>query len=461
MRTRLRLVSWAGALLLVAGPARGQDTQYWTQQYGGSADLLGGMVVGSVVDLSTTFYNPAGLSFYTAPSIVLSAKGYEYTSIKVEGGSDFAANLNSARFSEGPGLFAGSLSFNALKGHRFAYSLLTRHDFDLRFDTRGSGQGDVLPEYPGSESYGGEVVIDQNMTDTWGGLSWAHSLNEKTGVGVTTYVAYRNQRSRANHLLEALSTGGETAVAIRTSDISYTHFRLLWKAGLMWQSSPLSVGVTVTTPSLGITGSGWGLVNRTTVGVDLDGDGTPDDAVTANYQPDVKAVYKSPVSAAIGAAWTRGNTKIYASAEWFDAIDRYNVLETTSFVSQTEGDTLKNEATNAASSVINAGVGVEQTLNPKVRVFGAFRTDASSFVPYDGRQISFSTWDIAHLSAGSGFTIGRFALTLGFSYSFGDHSVTEPFDVMDSEATTFNPVGTRDVTYQRFKVLAGLNVGLD
>ena len=325
--------------------------------------------------------------------------------------------LNATRFSEGPGLFAGSLTFNPLNGHRFAYSLLTRQDFDLRFDTRGSGQGDILPEYPGSESYGGEIVIDQNMTDTWGGLSWAHSLNKKTGIGVTTYVAYRNQRSRADHLLEALSSGGETAVAIRTSDISYTHFRLLWKAGFLWQSSPLSVGVTVTTPSLGITGSGWALVNRTTVGVDLDGDGTPDNAVSANYQQDVKAVYKSPLSAAIGAAWTRGNTKIYASAEWFDAIDRYNVLETTSFVSQTESDKLKNEATHAASSVVNAGAGVEQILNPKVRFFGAFRTDASSFVPYDGRQVSFSTWDIAHLSAGSGFTIGRLALTLGFSYS--------------------------------------------
>ena len=96
-----------------------------------------------------------------------------------------------------------------------------------------------------------------------------------------------------------------------------------------------------------------------------------------------------------------------------------------------------------------------------MRLFGAFRTDASSFVPYNGRQVSFSTWDISHLSAGSGFTLGRFALTLGFSYSFGDHSVTQPFDVMDTSATTFNPVGTRDVKYQRFKVLAGLNVGLD
>jgi hypothetical protein len=452
---------WAGALGCLAAPARAQDTQYWTQQYGGSADLLGGMVVGSVVDLSTTFYNPAGLAFYTAPSLVLSAKGYEYAIIRVKGGTGLGANLNSTAFSEGPGLFAGSLTFNPLKGHRFAYSMLTRQDFDLRFDTRGTGQGDVLPEYPGTEQYGGEVVVDQNMTDTWGGLTWAHALGERTGVGVTTYGAYRNQRSRANTLLEALTSGGDVAVAVRTSDISYSNFRFLWKAGFMWQSSPLSLGVTVTTPSVNITGSGWALVNRTTSGIDLDGDGTPDDAVSANYQPDVKAVYKSPLSAAAGAAWTRGNTKIYASLEWFDAIDRYNVLETEPFVSQTEGDTLQNEATNAAISVVNGGVGIEQTLSKSVRLFGAFRTDASSFVPYNGRQVSFSTWDISHLSAGSGFTVGRFALTLGASYSFGHHDVSQPFDLADPQANTFNPVGTRDVNYQRFKVLAGLNVGLD
>ena len=82
-------------------------------------------------------------------------------------------------------------------------------------------------------------------------------------------------------------------------------------------------------------------------------------------------------------------------------------------------------------------------------------------VPYAGRQVSFSTWDIAHLSAGSGFTIGRFALTLGASYSFGDHELTQPFDLADPQATVFNPVGTRNVKSQQFKVLAGLNVGLD
>src|SRR5215470_6777775 len=97
------LLVGTGALFLAA-PVHAQDTQYWTLQYGGSADLLGGMVVGTAVDLSTTFYNPGGLAFYTAPSIVLSAKGYDYTSIKVEGGTGIGANLNSTKFAEGPGL---------------------------------------------------------------------------------------------------------------------------------------------------------------------------------------------------------------------------------------------------------------------------------------------------------------------------------------------------------------------
>jgi hypothetical protein len=445
----------AVALLTVAETVSAQDTQYWTQQYGGGADLLGGMVVGSVLDMSTTYYNPAGLVFYKNPSIVLSAKGYEYTHITVEGESAITANLTSTRLAEGPGLFAGSL------GHQFAYSLLTRQDFDLRFDARGGGTKDILSEYPGTETYGGEIYFDQNLTELWGGLSWAGNLSDKASVGVTMYGVNRSQRSRAEGLLEAVTTSGETAVAIRTSDIEYSHYRVLWKGGLLLMTSPISAGITVTTPSIGITGSGWALVNRTTVGVDLNGDSTPDDAVSVNFQDKVNVVYKSPVSVAAGAAWTKGDTKVYASAEWFDAIGRYDVLETKPFVSQTEGDTLLNEATQAAAAVLNAGVGLEQILNPKVRFYGSFRTDFSSFVPYQGRSVSFSTWDIYHLSAGSGFTIGRFALTLGASYSFGKHAVDEPFSIGDPGQRSIQLVGTPDVNYQRFKVLAGLNVGLD
>ena len=42
-----------------------QDAQYWTNQYGTRADLLGGVVVGSIADLSSTFYTPGMLALTT------------------------------------------------------------------------------------------------------------------------------------------------------------------------------------------------------------------------------------------------------------------------------------------------------------------------------------------------------------------------------------------------------------
>ncbi len=58
----------ASAVILLAGlhSARGQDTQYWNLQYGTRSTLLGGAVIGSVSDLSATYYNPGALGLYKA-----------------------------------------------------------------------------------------------------------------------------------------------------------------------------------------------------------------------------------------------------------------------------------------------------------------------------------------------------------------------------------------------------------
>ena len=45
---------------------RGQDSHYWTQQYGTKSMLLSGSVIGGVEDLGAVYYNPARLSVITA-----------------------------------------------------------------------------------------------------------------------------------------------------------------------------------------------------------------------------------------------------------------------------------------------------------------------------------------------------------------------------------------------------------
>ena len=55
----LRMAATAALAMLVCLQAsRAQDTQYWNIQYGTRSTLLGGAVIGSVADLSATYYNP-------------------------------------------------------------------------------------------------------------------------------------------------------------------------------------------------------------------------------------------------------------------------------------------------------------------------------------------------------------------------------------------------------------------
>lgn len=58
-RTQLLTVS---VLLIISSQAFSQDSHYWNIQYGTKATLLGGAVIGSVSDLSATYYNPGAIS---------------------------------------------------------------------------------------------------------------------------------------------------------------------------------------------------------------------------------------------------------------------------------------------------------------------------------------------------------------------------------------------------------------
>lgn len=73
-----------------------QDSQYWNLQYGTKATLLGGAVIGSVSDLSATYYNPGAVSL-REPKLILSAKVYEYDWIKIENGAGANRDLTSQK----------------------------------------------------------------------------------------------------------------------------------------------------------------------------------------------------------------------------------------------------------------------------------------------------------------------------------------------------------------------------
>src|SRR5512135_703452 len=107
--------NWRVALVVVvsslslASLARPQDSHYWTNQYGSRATLLGGAVIGSVLDLSGTYYNPGGMSLVEKPHTIMAANVFQYPRVILARTVPGSIPLN--RFSPGPGpvLLAGTV----------------------------------------------------------------------------------------------------------------------------------------------------------------------------------------------------------------------------------------------------------------------------------------------------------------------------------------------------------------
>jgi hypothetical protein len=110
----------------VPGVVLAQDTHYWNNQYGPRAMLLGGSLVGSVGDMSATYYNPGALGYIEEPELLLSANAYRANSLTIQDGGGEGVDLETSKFNPLPNMFAGAFRKTWLGNNKLAYSLLTR-----------------------------------------------------------------------------------------------------------------------------------------------------------------------------------------------------------------------------------------------------------------------------------------------------------------------------------------------
>jgi len=413
----------ATAVLLVAGVSSAQDTHYWTQNYGTRGELLQGTVVGSIIDLSSVYYNPGTLALQRNPAVILGTKAFELQTITLEDTKrGVEAPLESRSFGPAPTIFAGIFPPRWLDG-QLAYSVLTRNDFDFRLEAVGSGT--LAPARADSIVLaGGEVFLDQNMTGVWGGPTWSRAWG-KMGVGVTGFVAYHGQRTRSQLIVQGLRPSGEGAAATFIDNIDYWHFRLVFKAGVAWNYMPLTFGIAATAPGVGLYGRGSALIDFFSVGFDIDNDGVRDTELIANFADDLPADYKSPGSIAGGASYRYKKTTVHTSAEYFGSVDEYEVMPTQVFASPTTGEQYTQSTTLALDNVFNWGVGIEQHVIDWFKVYGSFITDNSAYVPGTSTTVAVSNWDLKHVMGGAAFTFLDTDVTLGIGYSWGSERLRE------------------------------------
>jgi hypothetical protein len=410
---------------LLASVASAQDNHYWTSQFGNRARLLGGAVVGSATDVSAIYYNPGALALVPKPELLLSGTVFQYETVGIANALGPGEDLTDGRFALVPSLFAGELQLDALGENRVGYAFLTRQDAEFRVNERADITDLLQGSFPTVSFASSGVQFETRLREYWFGGSWSRKIGERIGFGVSPFFAVRNQRGRAQSLTQGLDRGGEGGIAITKRDFDYYHWRLLLKAGVSTDWESWKVGFTVTTPSLGLFGSGDTGLDVSAIGQDVDQNGSAVTLITTDFQEGVSADYHSPFSFAFGGARSFGRSRVHISLEWFDGIGQKAVLEPEPFVSQSSGATITYDTFYEADSVLNAAFGLEHHFDSGLQAYAGFSTDFSAASERVPASSSLASWDIYHLSGGATLAVAGQEITLGLIYSFGSSEIGE------------------------------------
>jgi hypothetical protein len=444
--------------LLTVRPARAQDSNYWTNKYGTRSILLNGAVIGGPVDLSAMYYNPGGLSLLKDPGTVLTVKAFAFSNISLPDAGGRSIDLNDPRSTVLPTFVGGLLNVRILGSDALAYSLFPRQGLKANITGRSVGQSDILPS-PGLEQTYVEARIEQDLDETWAGLTWSKKLSEHVGIGFSPYVAVRNQRTRAQIIAQAMGSDSTGAVTTIVRGFQYSNYGLLAKAGVSFQLKKVDLGLTLTTPRVKIMGSGEGGIDRFRLGQDVDGDGSPDNVYGVSLQQDLPSKFKSPVSVGAGATVPLGSSTLYLSGEWFDKVAPFNVLEVAPVTDQVSGQPVPFGVVQQAKSVTNGGIGLEHHFNAKFTGYASFSTDYSTAV--EGQSdTAVSNWDIYLVTAGTTFAVKKTEFTVGAGYAFGDSEARIPSSL--TEGTVGNDIGAPPTLgtlhYSSFQLIFGFSI---
>ncbi len=182
----------------------------------------------------------------------------------------------------------------------------------------------------------------------------------------------------------------------------------------------------------------------------------------SSYQEDVSAVYKSPISVALGARYQINNTQIYFSTEYYSNVSTYNVIDISKLYDFGSGQLNSGGIEHKLRDVINFGLGVGRVLSEAISLYASFITNNSGLQRGERTDIAFNSFNIYHFSLGSSFSIYKFKLTLGLSLGFGaaDEENIVGFETNYQEDKVQPIVEKQKITYRSIKLLLGFSTAL-
>lgn len=388
-------------LFLLTTAIYAQDSHYWTNQYGTKSWLLGGAVVGTSADLASTYYNPASLAMMPDTSSLLTAVSLNWNRTKLKP-KDVDFMLRSSGTSPLPTLVSVNLPLSLLGSRSLQFSYLQRsHDRSELFGT-GTSQPGADTQYVAS----GHVY--RQLYDSWFGITWSKKIGTKHALGVTAYVS--GVSSEYSSVIATTVTSTEATVSTSFAErMGYDNIRLLGKIGYYWDGRPVSIGVSITTPSVKLFNT-YG-TSTTSGATNVDGTVTE---LYQNAQSGLSSTHQTPLSVAVGGTWYTEHASYYLTIEWFDGLDAYRPLDPAPFKTTIPGTTINTYgSTIERFGIVNVAIGMKQQVAEHTYLYASIIRDGSSVNSSDQSSDVIVNYDLYHGTLGWQFMIDQTTITLG------------------------------------------------
>lgn len=337
---------------------------------------------------------------------------------------------------------------------------------DADFFVRVEREGDIVDGLPGAEIFNGKLDFKTKLKEEWIGITWAPPTSKKWSVGLSTFLSSLKKSSSISLDMSALNEDNQVGFYTVNRSFDYQLYSLLWKLGLAVDLSKIRLGLTVTTPRIGLNDDGSTLLENYLVGVDTTGNGINNDQYIFNIQDKLKAKYKSPWAIGVGVGIPFNKGVIHLSAEWYDKIPAYTLMEASPFTAQSTGETVRFSLVDALDPVINYGIGIEVNLSEKVSAYGSFATDYSAvrkditrFAELeDQANNSVIQADFYKLGGGVAIKTKAVEITVGATNSSASQEFDRPINFPDEDDdTVFESGNTSKLIFNQWRFILGFS----
>ncbi len=431
------------ALLLICAGLSAQDNHYWTHQFGTRSALMGGAVIGGVSDTSAVYYNPARLGWVNNDSLKVSADGYQLSILTLTDGAGAGRNITSTQGDIVPLTGSGVFLFEQAN-IGLGFQILARQFFNARASTRVERRDNVIEDTrsPGNEHYIGSFQFDTSTEEYWAGLGFGWAITDWLAIGITHWGALRFETRGVNITTRAVNDTGQTFGAGNAAGWDVWNVRMLWKAGISMQFDGLKMGMTLTTPSLNMFGSGTVWQQISVDDLDIDGNGSSDEFEANDRRDGVATEVRSPLSIASGVEYDFGPVLLGFAWEWFLPVGRYKVAAPQGdkafiigpFPSQSSRKLLTVH--DGKRGAFNGVIGMEARFHANWTGFWSMRTDANADYLGFGNDLhlGMATWNLFHFATGISFTTRqddnspKHELMLGLQFALGSGTTQQPIN---------------------------------